>query len=92
MAYKKRDSKDPMPTADNVYRQNEAGNVPVTGEKHDQAKASKISASQNRTTGPVAMAVDQPVRMGEAGNTPVGDATESHDQKKAQRVLESQRW
>ena len=103
MGYNKRDSKDPMPTADNSRRQNEAGNIPVTGEKHDQKKGSKISSSQNRTTGPTAMAVTQPTRnVGGAddshgigcsgGNVPVNQAPESHDQKKSQHITESQRW
>ena len=92
MGYNKRDSKDGMPTADNVYRQNEAGNVPVTGEKHNQKKSSKIGSDSNRTTGPTAMAVDQPTRSGEAGNTPVSSQVETHDSKKAMKISESARW
>lgn len=92
MAYTKRDSKDPMPTASNSQRAGKdgGGNTPVTGEKHDQSKGSKIGADANRTTGPVAMAVDQPTRQKGDGNTSV--TGESHDQKKAQKVLESARW
>jgi hypothetical protein len=90
MAYTKRDSKDPMPKAENYVRGGEAGNTPVTGEKHGQSKGRKISASSNRTTGAEANAVAQPERQGEAGNTSV--TGESHNQKKAQRVTESQRW
>lgn len=90
MAYTKRDNMTPMPTADNVQRKNEAGNVSVTGEKHDQSKSEKIGSDSNRTTGPVAMAVQQPTRMNGDGNTEVSG--ESHGQKKAEKVLESQRW
>lgn len=90
MSYTKRDNKDPMPTADNTMRVNEAGNVPVTGEKHDSAKSSKIGADSNRSTGPVANAVAQPTRQNGDGNTPVSG--EMHDSKKAQRVSEDQRW
>jgi hypothetical protein len=90
MSWTKRDSKDPMPKAENVYRQNEAGNVPVTGEKHDQAKAEKISADQNRTTGKEAMAVPQPTRQNGDGNTVV--TGESHDQAKAETITEDRRW
>jgi len=90
MAYNKRDSKDPMPTADNVYRENEAGNVPVTGEKHDQSKGEKIGADANRTTGPTAMAVAQPTRQEGDGNMPA--TGESHDQSKASAIPASRRW
>lgn len=90
MAYTKRDSKDPMPKAENVYRQNGDGNVPATGEKHDQAKSEKISASSNRTTGPTAMAVPQPTRQNGDGNTTV--TGESHDQAKASKISADRRW
>ena len=43
MSWTKRDSKDPMPKAENVYRQNGDGNTVVTGESHDQKKAETIS-------------------------------------------------
>ena len=95
MGYNKRDSKDPMPTADNSQRQ-DGGNMPYPSGavKHDQSKGEKIDSDQNRTTGSTAMAVTQPVRQGMAGNTPVeGTATgESHDQKKAQYIKADQRW
>lgn len=87
MAYTKRDSKDPLPTADNVYRENEAGNVPVTGERHNQKKATKISADSRFGSG---VGPDQPTRQGEAGNTPV--VGESHDQKKASKIPASSRF
>lgn len=90
MAYTKRDNKDPMPKAENYERQGEAGNTPVTGEKHDQKKSAKIGSDSNRTTGPVAEAVPQPARQNGDGNTPV--TGESHDQKKAQHVTAAQRW
>jgi hypothetical protein len=90
MSWTRRDSKDPMPKAENVYRQNEAGNVPVTGEKHDQAKGEKISADANRTTGKEAMAVPQPTRQGGDGNMPA--TGEMHDQAKGEKIPESARW
>src|ERR1700675_2195922 len=103
MGYNKRDSMTPMPTADNSMRQPPDGNYPATGEKHDQSKSKYITSSQNRTTGPTAMAVTQPTRNTSggddshgvgvsAGNTPVTQAPETHDSKKAMKVLESQRW
>lgn len=90
MSYTKRDSKDPMPSAEFVYRENEAGNVPVTGEKHDQKKSEKIGPDSNRTTGPVANAVAQPTRQNGDGNTEV--TGEMHDQKKSQHITADQRW
>ena len=90
MSWTKRDSKDPMPKAENVYRQNGDGNTTVTGERHDQAKAERISASSNRTTGKEAMAVPQPTRQNGDGNTVV--TGESHDQKKAETISEDRRW
>lgn len=92
MAYTKRDSKDPMPNASNSQRAGKdgGGNTPVTGEKHDQKKGSKISADANRSTGAVASAVDQPTRQRGDGNTPV--TGESHDQKKASKVPASARY
>lgn len=92
MGYNKRDSKDPMPTADNSMRQKPDGNSPVTGEKHNQKKSKYITSSANRTTGPTAMAVTQPTRGAEAGNTPVDQAPETHDSKKSQHITESQRY
>jgi hypothetical protein len=91
MSWTKRDSKDPMPTAQNTPRVG-GGNTPYPSgaEKHDQAKGEKISASSNRTTGPTAMAVPQPTRQNEDGNTPV--TGESHDQKKAETITEDARW
>jgi hypothetical protein len=94
MSYTRRDSKDPMPTASNSQRAGKDGGgntpYPAGAEKHDQAKASKISADQNRSTGATAMAVDQPTRQRGDGNVPV--TGESHDQKKASKVSESARW
>lgn len=90
MSWTKRDSKDPQPTAKNVYRQNEAGNLPVTGEAHDQAKGEKIGADSNRTTGAEAKAVPQPTRQDGDGNVPA--TGESHDQAKASAIPASRRW
>lgn len=91
MAYTKRDSKDPSPTAQNTPRVG-GGNTPYPAgaEKHDQAKAEKISASSNRTTGATAMAVPQPTRQNGDGNTTV--TGESHDQAKAEKITEDARW
>jgi hypothetical protein len=90
MAYTKRDNKTPMPTADNSQREG-GGNTPYPSgaEKHDAEKSMKIGADSNRTTGPVAMAVDQPTRQG-GGNTSV--TGESHDQAKAEHISEDARW
>jgi len=87
MSYNKRDSKDPMPTADNVYRENEAGNVPVTGEDHDQKKAEKVSAASRFGSG---IGPDQPTRQDGDGNMPA--TGESHDQSKASAIPASRRW
>jgi hypothetical protein len=93
MSWTKRDSKDPMPTADNTARAGKDGGgntpYPAGAEKHDQKKGMTISASANRTTGPTAMAVPQPTRQG-GGNTDV--TGESHDQKKATTISEDARW
>ena len=87
MAQQKRDSKDPMPTANNTQKQNEAGNVPVTGEKHDQAKAEHVSAASRfgNDIGP-----EQPTRQNGDGNTSV--TGESHDQAKAEHIPASRRY
>lgn len=84
----KRDSKDPMPTANNSMRQNEAGQTPVTGEDHGKGKAERVPASARYTlrTG----GESQPGRQNEAGNTPV--TGEDHDQKKAERVSADSRF
>ena len=68
-------------------RQNEAGNKAVTGESHDQKKATKVSAESRfgMDIGP-----DQPTRQNEAGNVPV--TGEAHDQAKATKIPESARW
>jgi hypothetical protein len=90
MSWTKRDSKDPMPTAKNSDRQNGDGNTTVMGEKHDQSKGEKITASANRSTGKEAMAVPQPTRQNGDGNTTVSG--EMHDSAKAERIPESARW
>lgn len=84
----KRDSKDPQPKAENVYRENEAGNVPVTGEGHDAGKAERVSADQRYSLRKGGEA--QPTRQNEAGNVPV--TGEDHNQGKAERVRSSQRY
>ena len=93
MAYTKRDSKEPMPTADNSQRAGKdgGGNTPYPSgaEKHDQSKSMKIGSDQNRTTGSVAMAVQQPTRQ-IGGNLPA--TGEMHDQKKSSTIPESSRW
>lgn len=89
MAYMKRDSKDPMPTASNSQRAGKdgGGNTPVTGEKHDASKAEKVSAASRFGSG---IGPDQPTRQNEAGNVPV--TGESHDQKKSEKIPASSRW
>ena len=89
MSYTKRDSKDPMPTAANTER-NGGGNEVTSGEKHDQGKSEKVTASQNRTTGPTAKAVAQPTRQSGDGNMPA--TGESHDQGKSSTIPASRRW
>lgn len=92
MANRKRDSKDAMPSAGYTARLGFGGNDPGTGgEKVGSGTAEKVSASQNRTTGPEAKAVDQPERDG-GGNVPVAQVVENHGQKKAERVKASQRF
>ena len=68
-------------------RQNEDGNTTVTGEKHDQSKATKVSAASRfgMDIGP-----DQPTRQNEAGNVPV--TGEAHDQAKGTTISEDKRW
>lgn len=78
------------PTADNSMRQSGDGNVPATGEVHGKAKSRTISSDVNRTTGPIARAVNQPTRQNGDGNTSV--TGEMHSQKKARIIPESQRW
>ena len=76
------------PTDKNSDRQNEDGNTTVTGERHDQKKATKVSATQNRSGSGIGP--DQPTRQHEDGNTPV--TGEKHDQAKATKIPESARW
>lgn len=92
MAYTKRDSKDPMPTAKNTARVGEGGNTPYPAgaEKHDSSKAEKISASSNRTTGATAMAVPQPTRQNGDGNTTV--TGETHNSAKAEKISADKRF
>lgn len=89
MANNKRDSKDPQPTADNSRRlgKDGGGNTPVTGEKHDSAKAERVSAESRLSKG---VGPAQPTRQNGDGNTTVSG--ESHGQAKAERVPESARW
>ena len=67
-------------------RQKGDGNTTVTGEKHDQSKATKVSADSRfgNDIGP-----SQPTRQ-DGGNTTV--TGESHDQSKATKIPESARW
>lgn len=92
MAKNRRDSKDPQPSAGYTARLSFGGNDPGTGgEKVGSGTAEKVLASQNRTTGPEAKAVEQPGRDG-AGNSPVSQVVENHGQKKAERIKASQRF
>ena len=68
-------------------RQNEDGNTTVTGEKHAQSKAMKVSADSRFGSG---VGPDQPTRQNEAGNVPV--TGEAHDQAKAKTITEDRRW
>lgn len=84
----KRDSKDPLPTADNSFRVAPDGNSPTDGgEKHGQKKSERISGSQRFTypgPGPT-----QPTRQAGNGNTPV--TGEDHGQGKAEYITAGQR-
>lgn len=83
----KRDSKDPLPNADNSMRSGPNGNSPATGEKHGSKKAERITGDQRYTlrTG----GESQPTRQNEGGNMPVKG--EMHDSSKAERITAAQR-
>ena len=68
-------------------RQNEDGNTTVTGEKHAQSKATKVSAESRfgMDIGPA-----QPTRQNGDGNTTV--TGEAHDQAKGTTISEDKRW
>jgi len=84
---KMRDSKDPMPTANNTQRDG-GGNDPTKGgEKHGSGKAERVSASSRFGSG---VGPTQPTRQKGDGNTSVSG--EMHNSKKAERVPESRRW
>lgn len=84
----KRDTKDPLPNADNSWRATPDGNSPTDGgEKKGQAKAERITGGQRFTypgPGPT-----QPTRMSGDGNTPVSG--EDHGQAKAEYITGAQR-
>ena len=75
------------PVSSQPTRQNEDGNTTVTGEKHDQSKATKVSAESRfgMDIGPA-----QPTRQNGDGNTTV--TGEAHDQAKGKTIPESSRW
>ena len=75
------------PVSSQPTRQNEDGNTTVTGEKHAQSKAMKVSADSRFGSG---VGPDQPTRQNEAGNVPV--TGEAHDQAKAKTITEDRRW
>jgi hypothetical protein len=84
-----RDSKDPMPNANNSMRIPPDGNSPITDGSvtHGQKKAERIIGSQRYDTtkpGPT-----QPTRQNEGGNVPV--TGEDHAQGKAEHVTAAQR-
>ena len=83
----KRDSKDPMPNADNSFRIPPDGNSPVTGEKHGQGKAERVTGSQRFSL--LGHDNSQAYRKAGDGNTPVDG--EDHSQKKAEYVTAAQR-
>lgn len=83
----KRDSKDPLPMAENSMRDAPDGNSPAKGEKHGSKKAQTISGDARftlRTGGE-----SQPTRQKGDGNTPV--TGEMHNSSKAERVTAAQR-
>ena len=97
----KRDSKDPLPSADNSMRVPPDGSSPTDGgEKKGQKKAERVKGDQRftlRTGGET-----QPARNGggrkdphgvdqTGGNIPATQAVESHNQGKAQYVKANQR-
>ena len=98
----KRDSKDPMPKAENSARVG-GGNLPYPAgaEKHAQSKAERVSVASRfdkNKPGP-----EQPTRNDggkttqhgvkqSGGNVAATQAVEDHDQKKAQRVTAAQRF
>ena len=87
----KRDSKDPMPNANNTPRSG-GGNEPYPSgaEKHGQKKAERVTVASRfdkDKPGP-----EQPTRCGGNGNVPVSQAPEDHNQKKAEHVKASQRF
>jgi len=86
MAQGGRDSKDPMPTADNSQRQN-GGNVKAVGEKKGQRKSEFIKGDRRFSSslpGP-----DQPGRQKGDGNCVA--TGELHGQKKAEKITGAQR-
>lgn len=85
------DSKDPNPTAANTARVG-GGNTPYPkgAEGHGDGQAEYVTASQNRTTGAEANAVNQPTRQNGDGN--VSATGEAHGQAKAQRITAAQRF
>jgi hypothetical protein len=86
----KRDSKDPQPNANNSFRANGDGNVPVPAgqEKHDSKKAQTVKADQRFTLR--SGNESQPTRQSGDGNVPV--TGEDHGQGKAERVTSDRRW
>ena len=88
----KRDNKDPMPMAQNSARDG-GGNDPTKGgEKHNQSKGEKISAS-SRLPLMNPMSPEQPTRCAGDGNTAVSQVIEKHDSKKAEKISGStERW
>lgn len=98
----KRDSKDPMPKAQNSARVG-GGNVPYPAgaEKHGQAKAERVTPASRfdkDKPGP-----EQPTRNNDGeknfhqmktsgGNVPATQAREDHNQKKSEHITASQRW
>lgn len=86
----KRDSKDPMPTADNTQREGGGNDPEVAGEKHGQKKAQRVSVESRFNSNP--SGPEQPHRTAGDGNTPVGQVIENHNQKKSERVKASQRF
>ena len=86
----KRDSKDPMPTADNSRRvgKDGGGNTPVSGEKHGSKKADRVGEGSRFSLR--SGNESQPTRQKGDGNTSVSG--EKHGSKKAEHVPASSRF
>lgn len=88
MAKQSRDSKDPMPGADNTQRVGGGNDPAAAGEGHGSGKAERVSADKRFS--PRSGGESQPTRQGGDGNVAV--TGEKHDSAKAERISEDRRW